>query len=152
MSKRVYKIDKCEQCGEIKKEVYFVKEFGMKLCKPCKNTNKKHPFLYYPEKGVKAKDSKGRLICHICGRAYDSLSSHIHTKHNISIKEYKEMFQLNRGGSLVSESVRNTCRNNNNYKGKRHSGRQFYKDHDISKGVSRRLEGINNYIKSRTQF
>lgn len=47
-----------------------------------------------PEPGEIKYDSRGYVICHICGRAYKRLGSHIKEWHGMSIAEYKEKFGL----------------------------------------------------------
>lgn len=47
-----------------------------------------------PPKGVVAKDHRGYVVCHICGKAYRRLGSHIKESHGMTIAEYKEKFGL----------------------------------------------------------
>ena len=47
-----------------------------------------------PPKGKIAHDHRGYVICHICGRAYKRLGSHIKESHGMSISEYKAEFEL----------------------------------------------------------
>ena len=47
-----------------------------------------------PEHGKIEHDCRGFVICHICGRAYKRLGSHIKESHKMSIMEYKETFGL----------------------------------------------------------
>jgi len=47
-----------------------------------------------PERGVIAHDDLGNVVCHICGRAYKRLGSHIKESHEMTISEYKEKFGL----------------------------------------------------------
>ena len=47
-----------------------------------------------PEPGVIARDHRGNVICHICGRAYKRLGSHIRESHGMTTAEYKEVFGL----------------------------------------------------------
>ena len=39
-------------------------------------------------------DNRGYVVCHICGRAYKKLGSHIKESHNMTIAEYKAKFEL----------------------------------------------------------
>lgn len=39
-------------------------------------------------------DHRGYVVCHICGRAYKRLGSHIKESHKMTIKDYKEKFGL----------------------------------------------------------
>ena len=47
-----------------------------------------------PKLGKIAYDSRGYVICHICGRAYKRLGSHIKESHGMTIAEYKAKFEL----------------------------------------------------------
>lgn len=47
-----------------------------------------------PNPGEIAYDSRGFVICHICGRAYKRLGSHIKESHHMTISEYKKEFGL----------------------------------------------------------
>ena len=81
----------CEKCGR-KADRRF---FHLGMCQSCYNyyhsggTN--NPI---PEKGEIKLDRRGFVICHICGRAYKRLGSHIRESHDMTIKEYKECFGL----------------------------------------------------------
>ena len=47
-----------------------------------------------PPKGKIEHDYRGYVICHICGRAYKRLGSHIKESHRMNIAEYKAQFEL----------------------------------------------------------
>lgn len=47
-----------------------------------------------PAKGVIAHDYRGYVVCHICGRAYKRLGSHIKECHKMTIADYKAEFEL----------------------------------------------------------
>ena len=47
-----------------------------------------------PALGTIEYDHRGYVICHICGRAYKRLGSHIKQSHNMTIAEYKAKFEL----------------------------------------------------------
>lgn len=47
-----------------------------------------------PPPGVIMKDKRGYVICHICGRSYSRLGSHVRESHSMTIHEYKERFGL----------------------------------------------------------
>lgn len=47
-----------------------------------------------PQLGRIEHDYRGYVVCHICGRAYKRLGSHIKESHEMSIAEYKEKFEL----------------------------------------------------------
>lgn len=65
------------------------------LCQACYNYYRKggtdNPL---PKPGTIEYDYRGYVICHICGRAYKRLGSHIKESHGMSIAEYKEKFEL----------------------------------------------------------
>lgn len=79
----------CSKCGKHTDKSYS----GM--CQSC--------YRYYhdggtdnplPKLGKIEHDYRGYVICHICGRAYKRLGSHIKESHGMSIAEYKEQFEL----------------------------------------------------------
>ena len=88
----------CSSCGKIaedRKVKRGSKVYPGHLCQGC--------YLYFskggvineiPPKGIIAKDDRGYVICHICGRAYKRLGSHIRESHQMTIAEYKEEFGL----------------------------------------------------------
>lgn len=48
-------------------------------------------------------NAEGKIICNLCGKAFNRLGWHINFKHNISAKEYKKMYGLNVGTPLISK-------------------------------------------------
>lgn len=80
----------CKECGKIIQGKTYS---GM--CQGCYNYFKKGGTINpLPEHGRIKHDTNGKIICHICGRAYSRLGSHIRESHNMTIKEYKEMYGL----------------------------------------------------------
>lgn len=81
----------CRDCGQ---DITHCNRYGG-LCQSCwtyyRKGGKVHPL---PPKGVIAKDSRGYIVCHICGKAYKRLGSHAKEKHHMSIAEYKAKFEL----------------------------------------------------------
>lgn len=81
----------CSKCGKpINGKIY-----PEKTCQGC--------YLYYlrggtdnplPPLGKIEYDHRGYVICHICGRAYKRLGSHIKESHGMNIAEYKAQFEL----------------------------------------------------------
>ena len=61
-----------------------------------------HGNPFYGEVGVLDIDEKDRILCHICGERFRSLSKHIYRKHSVSNKDYELLFMLPDG------SVRDT--------------------------------------------
>ena len=80
---------KCRECGKEIARSYSG------LCQGCY-----HYFRHggtinpIPEKGTISYDVNGKVVCHICGRAYTRLGSHVKESHNMTIEEYKEEFGL----------------------------------------------------------
>ena len=79
----------CTKCGKLINRSYA----GM--CQGC--------YRYYhkggvdnpiPPKGKIAHDYRGYVVCHICGRAYKRLGSHIKESHGMNITEYKAEYEL----------------------------------------------------------
>ena len=69
--------------------------FPRGLCQACYNYYRKGGTINpIPPPGIIERDERGCVICHICGRAYVRLGSHVKESHNMSITEYKEQFGL----------------------------------------------------------
>ena len=89
----------CSECGKITEQSYS----GM--CQGCYNYFRKggtvHPL---PERGTVAHDASGKVICHICGRSYTRLGSHVKESHGMTIAEYKEEFGLCNRTKTTEES------------------------------------------------
>ena len=81
----------CSKCGKPISD----KLYPNGMCQACYNYYHKggvdNPL---PAPGNIEHDYRGYVICHICGRAYKRLGSHIKESHNMSIAEYKEKFEL----------------------------------------------------------
>lgn len=81
----------CSKCGKsISDKIY-----PERTCQGCYNYYHKggtdNPL---PPLGKVAYDHRGYVVCHICGRAYKRLGSHIKESHGMTIAEYKEKFGL----------------------------------------------------------
>lgn len=81
----------CKKCGKpISGKIY-----PNETCQACYNYYHKggtdNPL---PPLGKIEYDYRGYVVCHICGRAYKRLGSHIKEWHNMSIAEYKAEFEL----------------------------------------------------------
>ena len=103
-----------------------------------------------PSKGEIWYDENGKIICHVCGRSFNKLSSHLVQAHNISSSEYKEMFELNRGQKLTSKSMEEYFRNKPRKDITKYSMETRFKDKHKSprKGKKARLQTIlENPIK-----
>ena len=79
----------CKACGK-----HTDKSYGG-MCQGCYHYFKNGGTINtLPDKGRIKHDTNGRVICHICGRAYTRLGSHVRESHNMTIEEYKEEFGL----------------------------------------------------------
>ena len=97
-----------------------------------------------PPKGEVWYDQNGKIICHICGKSFNKLSSHIVQVHNINSNEYKEMFELKRGQKLTSKAMEEYFRNKPRTDITKHSSKTKFKNGHISprKGTKARLQTI----------
>ena len=90
---------KCRECG---KEI--TKSYGG-LCQGCyhyfRNGGTINPI---PDKGRIEYDVNGRVVCHICGRAYTRLGSHVKESHSMTIEDYKEEFGLCKRANTTESS------------------------------------------------
>lgn len=79
----------CKCCGDI------IENRHSDLCQSCyvyfKEGGVIHPL---PKEGNVEKDERGYVICHICGKAYKKLGSHVANKHNMTTDIYREKFGL----------------------------------------------------------
>lgn len=64
-----------------------------------------------PALGKIEHDYRGYVICHICGRAYKRLGSHIKESHGLSIAEYKAKFELCNNAKTTESSYSNHMHN-----------------------------------------
>lgn len=82
----------CSFCGKIQNQS---RVYPNGLCQGCyKYFHSGGTINPIPPLGVIAHDRRGNVICHICGRAYKRLGSHIKESHDMTISEYKEKFGL----------------------------------------------------------
>lgn len=100
---------RCEECGSEYK-VSYSEEFGLNMCNSCLKLNIEHPINSLPKKGEILYDSQNRPICHICGRAYNKLMSHVRLTHGISARDYKKMFGLSLKRGIVSPETAEVLR------------------------------------------
>lgn len=125
----------CEVCGTKEGKICYSKKHDKTLCRKCYNYEKNHPVHPLPKKGEVEYDDEGKLICHICGRAFRRLSSHAFRGHGVSAYTYKEMFGLNNNTGLLIESTKEMLReyNKNNYE-------KVVKENLINKGKDSRFK------------
>ena len=140
----------CKICNRPIKSLQRRERDNKKICcESCYKMCLSHPINKTPSYGEMAYDNEGRVICHICGRAFHKLSIHLRTVHQLTAAEYREQFGLNKGTSLVSERLRGVYANSQGIKNlekHRHKG-QFKSGH-----TSPRLgkEASAQTIKERT--
>lgn len=81
---------KCSKCSKETKRLY-----PGETCQGCYNYFRKGGTINgLPAPGEIVHDDRGYVVCHICGRAYKRLGSHLKESHNTTIAEYKEEFGL----------------------------------------------------------
>lgn len=130
----------CKECGKAKNRVSYYEKYKCNLCYTCFKGFEKFPFHHIPPAGEIHYDEEGRILCHICGRGFNSLTPHLRDKHGMTKDEYKEQFGLNRGTSLVSEKTKEKLRQSEGCKNiNEKRGPLFQKGHTMSK-KPRRLQ------------
>ena len=82
---------RCKICNDIIPSYH-----NSNICQSCNTYYKNHPEGEYPlpPKGEVHYAKNGDVICHICGRAYRKLGSHIRNKHKLAQNDYRDMFGL----------------------------------------------------------
>ncbi len=81
----------CSECGKSIKDKFYPNG----TCQACYNYfHKGGTISPLPAKGTIAHDHRGYVVCHICGRAYKRLGSHIKESHGMTTAKYKETFGL----------------------------------------------------------
>lgn len=135
----------CRECGkQINGNVYHDC-----MCQSCyryfKDGGRIHPI---PEHGRIEHDENGKVICHICGRAYTRLGSHVKESHKMNIRDYKEKFGLCVGSRTTEDNYSKTMRKlayeNNMDKMLLETGKntRFKKGDCLRKGKQVRLQEI----------
>lgn len=147
---------KCNYCGVNSRSNVpkYREEYKEYLCWNCYTHYKEHPVNKLPEKGEIKYDEEGRVVCHICGRAYDRLAAHIRYKHNMTKDEYREEFGLNRTQRLTSEGHSNKL----SKLVRTHNNIALYRNKDVNGkgkkapryGKTERLQAKINRAKKRT--
>lgn len=134
---------KCNICGKTNKKISYYSELNEVLCESCYKMCKKYPFKYIPPAGEIHYDNDGSILCHVCGRSFKKLSTHISSKHNMTTDEYREKFGLNRNSKLTGKNfipnitVDITTVSKNT---------RFYEGHKINSDKTKRLQGIKSNI------
>lgn len=98
----------CSKCGKLIPD----KIYPDKTCQSC--------YHYYHKGGVDnpippmgkiEHDYRGYVVCHICGRAYKRLGSHIKESHDMTIAEYKAQFGLCNNAKTTENNYSNHMHN-----------------------------------------
>jgi hypothetical protein len=129
---------RCSVCGKDEIEVRrMIKspKYG-NICSVCYQRANASPKVFEkPPYGEIGYDPEGKPICHICGRSYKKLISHVIQQHHISQEEYKIQFGLDKGkGIMCEESIQIARkRNKENYE-------KVVKGNLLEKGKETRFE------------
>ena len=97
----------CEKCGVKANRIVR----GM--CSKCYQREKNIeslPTYQLPQKGEVVYTSEGKIVCHICGKAFTRLLTHVRQYHGISEKDYKKEYGLILYKGIISESSREKSR------------------------------------------
>lgn len=140
---------KCKLCGKSRCRLSARQCFNDEIyCDSCYNSLKKYPYEYVPPMGELHYGSSGKVLCHICGRGFDVLTSHIQTVHKITASEYKKKFGLNRGARLTSKRIQESYKDNPvvNIANIRVP---FKKGHKVCEGKERRLQAIKERVGTK---
>lgn len=103
-------INICDSCGSTNKS-FFNKRYQMILCNMCRCEIQSHgnklPTIYErPQYGEVRYSPEGKPICHICGKAYNKLLSHVWQRHGIMEKDYKKKFGLDLYKGIIAKSTK----------------------------------------------
>lgn len=137
-----YKV--CEFCGKSNLRTKFSKYFAKTLCDSCLLMFKKYPFVRIPMAGQLEYDEAGNILCHVCGRGFKKLSEHIQNKHNMTNKEYKEIFGLNRTAKLTGKNFISPVNLREIDITKYSINTRIKKGEKIAEGKTKRLQTIKN--------
>jgi hypothetical protein len=102
----------CKECGASSDSSRIIHndEYG-DLCSRCYQRVKSSPKTHEkPLYGEIAYTEEGKPICHICGRAYKKLMSHVRHTHEMTESEYKKEFGLNSTKGIMCEESRELAR------------------------------------------
>ena len=103
-------IKNCQLCGSDNK-AFFNQRHQMVICNFCRceiyMNNNKLPIVYErPQYGEINYSPDGKPICHICGKAYKKLLSHVCQRHELTEKDYKKKFGLDLHKGIISKSTK----------------------------------------------
>ncbi len=127
----------CSQCGK----TITGRKYGG-LCQGCykyfKSGGKIHSI---PAAGTIAYDDQGKVICHICGKSFVRLGSHVKENHSMTITEYKERFGLCNSTRTTEKSYSATMRRHAKINGMDQKLLEAGKMTRIKKGETRLRKG-----------
>ena len=66
---------------------------------------------HHPHYGEVIHDKNGNVVCHICGKSYKKLLTHVWQTHGYTKQEYKLMFGLDQSKGLIADSTREKLQN-----------------------------------------
>lgn len=131
---------RCQSCGSFDKSY-------MGYCQKCYVYFIKNQYKEYKDKIEYGKlsivedgDQQGMIICHICGKAFTKLQSHIYYVHHMSKNEYCDHFGLDRKTRLTTDRYNKKMRD---YAYKYHMDEQVIrvgKETRFQKGQSNKYE------------
>lgn len=103
----------CQICGSNKKVCLYRKQ-NKYLCNACRcehdTYNGDIPIYKLPKYGTIEYNPEGKPICHICGKAYKKLLTHVWQKHDLTEKQYKKEFGLDIIKGITAEETKNKLR------------------------------------------
>lgn len=127
----------CSQCGK----TITGRKYGG-LCQGCykyfKSGGKIHSI---PAAGTISYDDQGKVICHICGKSFVRLGSHVKENHSMTIAEYKERFGLCNSTRTTEKSYSATMRRHAKINGMDQKLLEAGKMTRIKKGETRLRKG-----------
>lgn len=95
-----------------------------------------------PPRGEVWYNEKGKIICHICGKSFDKLTTHLVQVHDMNASEYKITFGLKNTQKLTSKGLEEYFRVNNKNLITKYSNRTKFKKGipSVRKGTKARLQ------------
>lgn len=130
---------KCKSCGEKSNRIIIG------LCDKCYQRKRRSPKINpLPKKGEIAYTEDGKPICHICGKGYDKLMSHVYQTHEITARDYKIEFGLDLNQGIMSEESKEKAR-----KAVEENYDSIVVDNLLTKGVGTRFEKGHSRTKGK---
>lgn len=96
----------CKKCANCKKEIPPKPHaYNVKYCKDCRQEAYKYPeYRTQWQRNKTGEFKKGKIQCRLCEKWYYKPMCHAYQTHNITEKEYKEHFGLERKGILADST------------------------------------------------